>query len=602
MKYPTLKLCLALLFLLESGAAKSQTTAFDEAVAAAGLSVVEHDFSDSDKIKVAEPRCAYVNITGTAVMPQEKGSPQDVWMEVYLGHGDYFRKRAVIDAQGNSSLAFEKKNFKADFCNDEWLCADTPEISIGDWVKHDSFHFKAYYTDWLRGAGAVALKFYDQIALSSGRPWTRAAGHIAKPKAKARCYPDGFPCIVYLNGKYYGIFAWQQKKHRDNMNQQKNVATHIHLDGLLRDDTFWKGERIAWSEFEVRNPKGLYCMDGTLYDGDHPRELMDETSPFFGDGDETVRADQERTAQVKHCIERLHSMDGVLQPMSLHCSADEIRREFEKYIDVTSLVDYACHHHVTANIDGFGKNWQWFTYDGEKWFVTPYDLDCTFGNHYSGNFVSDAQYTGTGDGLAALYPTGPVYWLRAYYGDEIKKRYCDLRQDRIIDTGNICGLIDDWYGRIGAANYSDEWQRWPDSKCISETIANDGWQLSGWADYFWLPTWNDSTLYDTGERVKLNYLVWEATAPSTGVRPWLKLGYTDSLERYKAWVTKRIALLDEHFGYSGISTYAPITETAEGKYSSHGMIYSLSGQRLNALRKGINIVGGRKVYQHKRPF
>ena len=39
---------------------------------------------------------------------------------------------------------------------------------------------------------------------------------------QARCYPDGFPCVVYLNGAFYGIFSWQLKKHRDNMAMGRN--------------------------------------------------------------------------------------------------------------------------------------------------------------------------------------------------------------------------------------------------------------------------------------------------------------------------------------------------------------------------------------------
>ncbi|MBQ8127264.1 MAG: CotH kinase family protein [Prevotella sp.] len=573
---------------------KAQTTTFDKAIAAAGLDNVTRDYSDSDIIEVEEPLCAYANITGLDTMPQAKGYPQNAWMDVYLGNGCFFRKRAIIDAQGNSSLAFEKKNFKVDFCDDEWAGEVTPKISFGDWVKQDSYHFKAYYTDYLRGAGTVALDLYDQIAQSSGRPWTRALDHIAKPKADARCYPLGFPCIVYLNGEFYGIFAWQLKKHRDNMNQKRDVATHIHLDGTLNDDTFWKSDAIDWTKFEVRNPKELYCMDGTLYDGDHPKELIDEGSPFFSDNDPEVKSRKELTAQVKHHIERLNQMNAVLLALKQQGNVDEVRQAFEESFDVTTLVDYACHHHVTANFDGFSKNWQWFTYDGKKWYVTPYDLDCTFGNHFSGNFVSDAQYTGVCDRLEALYPIGPVDWLANYYQDQIKQRYHELRQESIIDAVNICSLLSEWYTHVGEDNYAREWERWPNSKCISETIANDGWQQSDWSNYWNLPTWNDSTAYNTGNRVVLNSMTWEATAPTIGVKPWAQLGYTDSLERFMTWIDKRIALLDKHFDYNGLTTVMSHSENDSSKTGKN--VYTLSGQRLSKPRNGLNIVDGKKIW------
>ena len=188
-----------------------QATAFEERIHELGLDEIVNDYSDTKKIIVEEPQCAYINITGAEIMPAQKGQTMNVWMDVYFGNGKYFRKRAIIDAQGNSSLNLDKKNFKADFCDDEWVGDETPSITIGDWVKQDSYHFKAYYIDWLRGVGVVGYRLYDQMALNIGRPWTRATDHISKPKENARCYPDGFPCIVYLNGDFYGIFAWQLK-------------------------------------------------------------------------------------------------------------------------------------------------------------------------------------------------------------------------------------------------------------------------------------------------------------------------------------------------------------------------------------------------------
>ena len=544
-------------------AAKAQTnhktsdsnhkTSFEERIHELGLDEIINDFSDIPMVIVDEPECAYINITGTDKMPAVKGQPVNVCMEVYLGHGNYFRKKAIIDVQGNTSTYFEKKNFKADFCDDEWIGEDTPDIAIGDWVKQDSYHFKAYYIDWLRGVGVCGYRLYDQMALSIGRPWTRVEKNISKPKENARCYPDGFPCVVYLNGDFYGIFAWQLKKHRDNMNQTKTVAEHIHLDGELSDNSFWHTDSIQWEKFEVRNPKNLYTMDGRVYDGDNPSELMDETSVYYtsADDDAKTKLNKEHTAKVKKYILNLASLYSQMEKMdSEEAGTDTLRAFFEKHFDIKSLVDYACLHYAINNYDGFTKNWQWFTYDGNKWFVTPYDLDCVMGNYHTGTVTIPASQNSIGELYSTFRQYGPFYWMNKLYKNDIRERYCELRDLGIYSVKNINALLEDWYWRVGNDNYTYEWIKWPDSKCISEVIANEGWKQVENVYYWEADVYDKEKTYNPGDRCQFESYVWEATEIVCGVKPYIKIGYTDSLERYKNWIKLRIRLLDEYFKYA----------------------------------------------------
>ena len=72
------------------------------------------------------------------------------------------------------------------------------------------------------------------------------------------------------------------------------------------------------------------------------------------------------------------------------------------------------------NGDGTLKNWQWFTYDGKKWMVTPYDLDQTFGITLYG-FPRPATHS-----LEDI-PTGPFVYFNKYYRQEECERYHELR-------------------------------------------------------------------------------------------------------------------------------------------------------------------------------
>ena len=122
------------------------------------------------------------------------------------------------------------------------------------------------------------------------------------------------------------------------------------------------------------------------------------------------------------------------------------------------------------------------------------------------------------------------------YAEEVGVRYRELRDDGIIDVGYISSLLDNWYDSV-CDFYDSEWNRWPESKCISEVIVNDGWKLidTGYNQ----PLWNDSTVYQPGDRCVLSSLVWEATETSLGVIPFAQLGYTDSLQRYKDWIRRQ---------------------------------------------------------------
>ena len=522
-----------------------------------GLNTPSHDYSMKGDIAIPTPTCAYVNVIGIERMPEYKGDTSRCWMEVYDGAGNYFRKRVIMDAQGNASLTFPKKNVKVDFCDDEWVGDITPTITIGDWVGQDGFHLKAYYTDYFRGVAVSGYRLYELMAADTGRAWTRSDG-LAKNEPKALCHPDGFPCVVYLNGEFYGIYSWQLKKHRSNMAQKKNDPRHIHLDGRISDATFWEGD-VDWTAFEVRNPK----------------EVTDET---------------------RQCILALSRACGDLQEMkSMGRGAFEIRAAFSRVFDVTSLVDYACLHHLVANYDGFAKNWQWFTYDGVKWFVAPYDLDCTFGNVDTGDVLMPATQTGL-DPYWVLYTGGPMYWLSRYFGDDIRVRYCQLRRDGVIGSEIVKEFIHDWYERVGERNYAEEWNRWKDSKCIREPQYAWCWKpVDEWVNYHQLPDWDSSAMYKKGDICRLDMCEWVATADNKGVKPYVRLGYVDSMERIEEWIDNRFQLIDSYFEYTvdvGFKEFA--TDTSD-RSNDIETIYDLQGRRvLTPQRGGLYIRGGKK--------
>lgn len=390
-------------------------------------------------------------------------------------------------------MAFIKKNGAFDFCNDEWIGDDTFSIKFGDWVYQDSFHAKAYYTDFFKGASIVAYKIADQVEKSRGifsdRPWKKALlkdyvfGTDQTNSAQVddltlqlnnetKCHPDGFPCIIYLDGEFYGIYAFCLKKHRDNMHQIKDVAEHVHLDGELYEINLWLGA-VNWTKFEIRNPKNLYykeVQNGTFeYDADVAQaEIVGDdevnawiTAGQLPDGTEITSKIKKRlqtTAKVKNYIINLSQRISQIKSAT---TTEEKKALFETYFDVDNLVDYEIVQMATGDNDGFGKNWQWTTYDGVKWWVNEYDKDMSFGGHASGTFTQSAPDSGGWMGQNSGHPIGQ---LIALYKTEIINRWKNL-WGSVISSDNFLSLFNDWLDRIGTDNFTKEYEKWNDAPC-----------------------------------------------------------------------------------------------------------------------------------------
>ena len=571
-----------------NGVESAEMADSDFALAVESAGGVINDVSDSNKIKMGEPSYAYVNFSGFENMPDKKNCDYKGWMEFFDGEGNYFKKRVIVDAQGNSSLTWKKKNIAVDICEDEWVGDETTDVTFGKWVKQDSFHIKAYYTDYFRGLPVVAYRLYDDMIADHGdmaRPWQRAG--VTDADDKARCHPDGFPVSVYLNGEFYGVFSWQLKKHRKNMGMTKDSAEHIHLDGTLKD-SFFRGE-IDWTQFEIRNPKTLYCMDGSKYDGDNPQEIIDESSEFY-DADKKGHV---LSAKVKKYIQTLTTyVPRLLEYRQQGRGDEEIRSELERHFDVMGLIDYTIFSSVVNNVDGWEKNWQWITYDGDKWYVEPYDLDMTFGNTYYGYATTapEVQWVWNKPNQRFAINNGPSTYINLYYQKDLDKRYAELRNSGVIDADAIMDKVRDWYYRVGEDNYTREYEKWPDSFCAQDMVIDDNWSLADdFSQYQQLEDWNESTTYQKGDMCKAYYQVWVANNEVTGIHPCPNPGYRDSLERVEDWIVRRIAMEDDLWNY----TFTEVDSVFVGDDYCNGeieAIYNVNGQRLSELQKGVNIV------------
>lgn len=570
------------------------------------------DLSDSNFIQIPEPRFAIINILNIDSMPTTKQDNKKAFLQFWDMHGNYFNKHAILNAQGSSSMAYVKKNVAIDFCDDEWIGDDTPKIRFGDWVPQDSFHMKAYYTDFFRGVGAVSYKLYDQIVRTRGnmydRPWKKALLDMLKigtttkslgnpyvgdydflTDTGARCFPDGFPVAVYLNDKFYGIFSFQLKKHRDNYHLDKATAEHVHLDGVLNTATIFNGkDNIDWSQFEIRNPKNLYAIGGNKYDADTKQEEIageNEVNTWITNGQlpngteisPKIKKNLQMTAKVKKYIQDFADILPALKnAMTIYEGSSKTEDDlntfkavYEKYFDKENMIDYMILSDLVKNADGFSKNWQWFTYDGKKWWVGLYDCDMSFGGDWEGYRITDVltEHLNSSTSL----PNGFVV---KYYSDELTKRYKYLADLGVASSRNIFSLLKEWCMRIGTNFFKEEYKKWADSPCISDSIVRDDyWELivddKGNPQMDTSETFNATISYNIGEVVSfgindsMGYFKFkcikatEALSKNTPhtvstYSPVKVFKHCDNIYRVQKWIEKNTENMDKLYNYTRI--------------------------------------------------
>lgn len=482
------------------------------------------------------PQCAAINISNVnhdAVWPLTKGNDYEYYMEYYDMLGNYFKKNIIMNAQGNSSMVMIKKNGAIDIFDSSVYDAKGNKgkgnsfgIQFGNWVAQDSFHLKAFYNDFFKGCSFVVYQIANEVMESYGitkdRPWKRAlignyigTGQEGKSindislqiDNGARCMPDGFPCIVYLNGDFYGIYTFALKKHRDNYHMKKKEGKHIHLDGTNLE--FFNG-KIDWSGFEVRNPKDSEMCCTILKEGTSEylpysggKELLGDDAEHYNPGNKA----HVLSNKVKRSIEKLSKRCQEVNALS---SNEEKKAYLEKYFDVDSILDYILVATAVHDTDGGYANYQWITYDGEKWFVCNYDKDRSFGN--GTEYMEQAITTGSW-----IYQNITIFKLfEDLFSTELKEKWNGYVKKGIFTYDNFIGKISQWVQRIGQDNYKKEYSKWKQAPCNRDDNVNrDYWKTKCRADqWYW---WQSFKAGDFCFSQENEYKVYKALKDSNNV-------------------------------------------------------------------------------------
>lgn len=543
------------------------------------------DWSDKSFVQIPEPLCAYANIVGD--FPTTKGKITKGIIQFNDMQGNYFEKYIEMDIHGRTSAAFKKKNYTFDFFNDKEY-SDSAKLRFGDWVSMDSFYFQGWYSDAFRGIDIIGYQLYQEIiktrgflkdkpykkviykdAVSSATENTNTEQNLSK---NALCTPLGFPVVLYHEGKFFGVYTVMLKKNRENFLMDKKDYKAVMLD--LDSGSIVSGVK-DWGSFEIRNPKTLICVDGSKYDGDNPKELIDENSENYS----STNVDMVNTAKTKKAILGLaNAFTEVQTAISEDKTTEEIKGIIESHYDIDYLIDYLIFSNVVYNVDGWGGNWQWTTWDGVKWNPNPYDLNATFGLDPYGILASEA--------LTSILSSSIATVVLKYYLEEIKTRFKYLRNNNIITVENIIGLFKTWVDRIGIDNFKNEFKVWDSTPSQRPSNLNkEYWERDGNVyNFYAFQDYSTTKTFKKGDIVYgINRVLYESIIDSnTGnelsdTSCWKRVSYEEGKEYQPG---------DYAFMYKGVSfkfkciksciNEAPLTKLYDENYGIYGFFDSIS--------------------------
>ena len=547
------------------------------------------DWSDwydkhNSALELPIPTKAVINITGVNQMPSKKLVNNKAYIEFFDFAGNYFKIKAYLNAQGASTMHDPMKSCAIDLFSDDWG-GNEFEIKFGDWVAQDGFHLKAFYKDSLKSIQPICYEIGEQITsflnvrsnrfhISSDNVLIGGSGDMDNDVSQAKCMPSQFPCEVYLNGEYYGLFIWSLKKNRKNYSMNKKDYTSILIDnvgGMFNEDSF------NWIKAEIRNPKKLICVDGEVYDADtHMGELIG-TDTVAGQqytfsklnaattGTDTFKVtsvdynaankDMVNTAKTKAIIEACQAYKSEVKSASTN---EEKKKIVDKSFDVDNLLAYIIFCELTHNQDGWYNNAQ-ITIFNKKVGYNIYDCDSCLGKSWDGllwtSSLSREVLGNEGE--------NPLFAIKGLYTEEIKTMYNTLRVKGIISKENLNKIVDDWFDRLGTDALKRSVTKWNNSPSYRKpTNLDEHWEpyipLSK-SELESINSYNAETNYSVGTIVcygdgGYNNSYYKCVKECLGSTPttngsYLTNGMYDSKERIKMWLEKRIDFCDVLWNY-----------------------------------------------------
>ncbi|MBO3250968.1 CotH kinase family protein [Klebsiella quasipneumoniae] len=308
---------------------------------------------------------------------------------------------STIAVQGSSSAGYPKKNLTIAFYSDEAYSTDL-KLKIGDGLAFSEWVYKANYIDSTHSRNLIGYTLWTQMQNTRDTWPRREVDHyyvgktgLAAVDTGATGIPKGYPCIVYINSEFYGVGDIMIGKKRANYNIAKNIPEQIYLEF----------QNCDIRTLDISNP-----------------DICEVTAP------------SNVTATVNGYLDVWRTFAQLPQ--------SDFSAALPEHMDKMNTSDYYILMMFLCAVDCFNKNMLFMTWDAQKWFCMPYDLDTTFGLNASGRAIAYGPTLNPITQGFAL-PGNREFWGKVYtaIGSDINARYAQLRNSGVLSVGNVSRIM-----------------------------------------------------------------------------------------------------------------------------------------------------------------
>ena len=318
--------------------------------------------------------------------------------------------------QGTSSASLPAKNYTFKFYSDAEHTTKN-KIDVG-WGKQSKYCFKKNYVDSTHTRNVSGARIaYDMV---NSRPESDFKNNLLTAPRNGAV--DGFPCKVYLNGEFWGLYTWNIPKDPWMFNMSDDNPTHMVLCAEYNNNG--------------NNSQNNTCEFRALWGGESDANWSIEVGTYS----ETLK----------------NSFNNAISHV-MNSSDENFKANFSNYFDLYSMLDYYCFSYLTAHIDGLGKNMLMATYDGVHWGACLYDMDSIYGADWNGASFKSATIKCPEE----YQETNSLLWQRiaANFSQELYDRYFELRNGAL-SLGNIINHVEEIYDLVPDRVFNDDRQKW----------------------------------------------------------------------------------------------------------------------------------------------
>lgn len=308
-----------------------------------------------------------------------------------------------------------------------------PMAKTRTWGARNKFVLKRDHMDHTHARNTIAARLWGDVVSTRTPSGDDDAAVLDKLSTLANYGAvDAFPCKVYVNDVYYGLYAL-------------GIPKDEKLFGMTDGSTegFVCGEE--WGNGVQFNTSGYHSEPFEFEDGDIGIVTESDYQKYVDDGITPVKAFvvEYNEDNCDWIPGSLNDLRNIVYDYTNYPNGSTFKNAIEEKLDVNSAIDYLLFIRALCMPDNYARNMILATYDGTYWFCSAYDMDTAFGIHWSGEAFHSVSTYATLDGDSYTNSTMRL-WKRliSNYPSEIKARWQEMRgHNGALSTANVIDKI-----------------------------------------------------------------------------------------------------------------------------------------------------------------